>query len=71
MLEYGDLIGVPFVGNGRSKETGFDCYGLVQEMFRRAGRTLPDYTADFKDVQRVDALIRDNAAVAPRTGRVD
>lgn len=62
MLEYGDLIGVPFVGNGRSKETGFDCYGLVQEMFRRAGRTLPDYTADFKDVQQIDALIRENAA---------
>ena len=59
MLEYGDLIGVPFANRGRSKETGFDCYGLVREIFKRCGRSLPDYTADFRDVRQVDSLIRE------------
>lgn len=70
MLEYGDLIGVPFKNRGRSKETGFDCYGLVQEMFRRYGRTLPDYTADFRDIRQVDAIIREKTAISKNWRRV-
>ena len=32
---YADLIGIPFVNRGRNKETGLDCYGLVQEFYKK------------------------------------
>lgn len=34
-LYYEDLLGVPYKAHGRSKEEGFDCYGLVIEMTKR------------------------------------
>lgn len=37
-----DLIGVRYTRNGRTKEEGFDCYGLAIEVERRLGHTLPD-----------------------------
>lgn len=39
---YADLIGVPFRYGARGPDA-FDCYGLVMEMHRRAGLTLPDF----------------------------
>lgn len=45
MVEYGDLIGLPFVYGGRGPEE-YDCYGLLQEMWRRAhGVELPEFTS--------------------------
>jgi cell wall-associated NlpC family hydrolase len=42
-VQYGDLIGVPFVKGGRTLR-GLDCYGLVREMYRRwYGVELPNY----------------------------
>ena len=41
MLQYGDLIGVPFEYGGRGPDT-YDCYGLVMECNRRAGIIIPD-----------------------------
>ena len=41
-MNVADLVGVPFKVHGRSKEEGFDCYGLVLEVERRAGKNLPD-----------------------------
>jgi cell wall-associated NlpC family hydrolase len=41
--EYADLIGKPFVRAGRGPD-GYDCYGLVREMFRRIGKETPNYT---------------------------
>jgi cell wall-associated NlpC family hydrolase len=41
-----DLIGIPFKNLGRSKEEGFDCWGLACEVFRQYGITLPDYRMD-------------------------
>lgn len=38
----GDLIGKPFKWGGRGPHE-FDCYGLVMEVERRAGRAVPDY----------------------------
>lgn len=32
MIDYSDLIGIPFVQDGRSK-SGYDCYGLTKEIF--------------------------------------
>jgi cell wall-associated NlpC family hydrolase len=37
-----DLVGVPFIDGGRGPE-GYDCWGLVCEVFKREGITLKDY----------------------------
>lgn len=42
-MEYVDLLGARFVYGGRSVAEGFDCYGLVMEMYRRRGIQLPEY----------------------------
>ncbi|QFZ84628.1 hypothetical protein GFK26_18550 [Variovorax paradoxus] len=39
---YADLIGKPFLWRGRG-EGGFDCFGLVLEMFKRAGQDMPEW----------------------------
>jgi predicted phage tail protein len=54
---YSDLIGIPWKKGGRDK-TGFDCYGLAMEMFRRAGKDLPEYAYDEIDPERIDADFR-------------
>lgn len=54
-----DLIGVPYKAHGRSKEEGFDCYGLVIEMARRTGKNLKDAfrekTAEKLNVKKIDS----------------
>lgn len=42
MIELRDLIGVKYKVHGRTKEEGFDCYGLVMEVMRRCGKEMPD-----------------------------
>lgn len=37
-----DLIGVPFVDGGRGPD-GYDCWGLVREVYNRLGVELQDY----------------------------
>lgn len=39
--EFADLIGVPFRWKARGPDH-FDCYGLVEEIERRHGRSIPD-----------------------------
>lgn len=39
--DYTDLIGKPFKYGGRGPEF-YDCYGLVMELHKRAGKTIPD-----------------------------
>ena len=58
-----DLIGVPFKNKGRSKEEGFDCYGLVKEVYHRYGIDIPEYDVEynFDDMCRVNELITENA----------
>lgn len=41
-MDYRDLLGVKFKVHGRSKEEGFDCYGLAIEVLRRNGIVLKD-----------------------------
>lgn len=41
-MKYDDLLNIPFKHLGRDK-TGYDCYGLVIECCRRAGKPLKDY----------------------------
>ncbi len=42
MNDISDLIGIPFHTHGRSKKTGYDCYGLAIEVSKRFGHKLPD-----------------------------
>lgn len=42
MIDVADLIGIPYKEKGRSKEEGFDCYGLAIEVMKRTGHILPD-----------------------------
>ena len=58
MIEYADLIGAPFKSHGRDIKTGVDCYGLVQEVFRREGIELPEFDADYNDCKKINAIVR-------------
>lgn len=71
MIDYSDLIGVPFANRGRDIRTGLDCYGLVQEVFRRYGHNIPEYVADFDDREKVDALIRQKSAIQSNWRRIE
>lgn len=41
-MRYDDLLGIPYKEHGRSKEEGFDCYGVCVEMCKRDGKKLKD-----------------------------
>lgn len=45
-ISVNDLIGCGFKTHGRTKEEGFDCYGLAIEVLKRNGITLPDLWYD-------------------------
>jgi cell wall-associated NlpC family hydrolase len=51
-----DLIGIPFKDGGRNK-AGYDCWGLVCEVFRRIGIELPDYKISCEDASRINQEI--------------
>lgn len=70
MIQYRDLIGVPFKNRGRDMD-GFDCYGLVQEMYRRYGISITDYTADFDDLEKVNELITSKTAISSNWRRIE
>ncbi len=44
MIEWDDLLAVPFARGGRGK-AGMDCYGFLIECFRRDGKALKDIAA--------------------------
>ena len=48
MIKVDDLIGCKYKIHGRSKEEGFDCYGLVKEVLKKVNCNLPeiDYVID-------------------------
>jgi len=56
MVDIHYLIGTPFVNGGRNWVTGLDCWGLVMEVFKRFGVTLPDFTVDTFAYKAIDAL---------------
>jgi len=63
MIRYDDIIGIPFRHKGRDAKTGFDCWGLVIELYRRNGIELvdpvPDYDKDW-DKKKSDNLFLEN-----------
>ena len=50
-MDYRDLLGTKFKIHGRSKEEGFDCYGLAIEVLRRNGIILKDVFYDTLDTR--------------------
>lgn len=50
------LLGIPFMDRGRGP-CGFDCWGLVMEIFRRCGIILPDYRICCTDLSGIDAKV--------------
>lgn len=72
--DYADLIGVPFVYNGRDKKKALDCYGLVREIHRRNGIELPDYHTTKGDAPTISALMAKGKRlwkpVKPKVGSV-
>ncbi|MBQ8691286.1 MAG: C40 family peptidase [Phascolarctobacterium sp.] len=70
-IDYSDLIGIPFKNRGRDKNTGLDCYGLVMEVFKRFGKTIPEYSEDFNNVEKVSALITSKTAIKSNWAKVD
>ena len=67
MVDFTDLIGVPFKDKGRSMEDGFDCYGLVKEVYKRYGYNIPEYDsyAHYNDTCRINELISGNVKNYP------
>ena len=53
------LIGVPFVDGGRGPE-GYDCWGLVREIYHRYGIELPDYDIGCYDVENIISEVERN-----------
>ena len=65
MPDLRDLIGIPFLQNGRDPAVGLDCWGLCREALRRFGRDVPDFPHAVYDALEIDA----QAATEARTGR--
>ena len=59
MIDVSDLIGVPFVNHGRDIHDGLDCYGLVMEVFRRYGKHIPEYNADWDDDEKISGIVHE------------
>ena len=57
MIFLTELIGVPFKDGGRDYTDGLDCYGLAQEVFKRYGIDLPDFTICCEEAERIDGEI--------------
>lgn len=57
-MKYDDLLNIPFKKAGRDK-SGFDCYGVVMECCKRAGKPLKDLYSDIVDLpaNKVDEYI--------------
>lgn len=52
MANFDDLLGRPFADGGRGPDT-YDCWGLVREVYRRYGASLPDYPVSAMDAVRI------------------
>lgn len=74
-MTFADLIGVPYREHGRSKDDGFDCYGLVLECCRRAGTPLVDldYRSPSFSLSEADGMkagINVRQVPGPKPGRI-
>jgi cell wall-associated NlpC family hydrolase len=63
--ELRDLIGIPFLQNGRNPAIGLDCWGLCREVLKRFGLDVPDFPQAVYDAIEIDARFSGET----RTGR--
>ena len=49
-----DLVGCPYKVHGRSKEEGFDCYGIDIEVLKRGGIYIPDI--DYEHLEEYESV---------------
>lgn len=57
MIDYTDLIGVPFAQDGRGP-AAYDCYGLTKEIFARCGKDIGEYWCCVDDKEKINAIYR-------------
>lgn len=58
-MTYTDLLGTRYKVHGRSKQKGFDCYGLVIEVLKRNGIDFPDlYYDSIKETSSVEKELK-------------
>jgi len=57
-IEYADLIGVPFLNQGRDIKNGLDCYGLVKEVFARCDKEIGEYWCDAYNKEYINKVLR-------------
>lgn len=57
--EYLDLLGMPYVRGARGPDA-YDCYGLVKELFSRAGVDVPDFDCP-GSLEEIETLISDKS----------
>lgn len=56
MGKYDDYIGVPFEYGGRSKETAYDCYGLLIDLYKEFHNVdIPNYKSP-TEVERISKI---------------
>ncbi len=53
-MTYRELIGIPFVNEGRDPATGLDCWGLVMEAMRKRGLEVPDFKVNCFASKEID-----------------
>jgi cell wall-associated NlpC family hydrolase len=51
---------VKFRAGGRTVEEGLDCYGLCKEIYKRLGKSLPEYDIITEDVKIIDNVVEEN-----------
>lgn len=53
-MTYRDLIGIPFVDEGRDSSIGLDCWGLVMAALRKHGKEVPDFKVSAFSTRAID-----------------
>lgn len=59
MLKYGDLIGIPYLENGRNLN-GVDCYGLAIEFYKKLNIDLPEIDYEMISREVIDGVVKEN-----------
>jgi len=57
-LDLSDLLAKPFSNEGNGP-THWNCWNLCREVYRRAGKFMPQYSLWIEDLAERDSLIRD------------